>query len=192
MPSALPRTRTSSLNNSLNGSTNLSFIFFRRPPTLWWLLMVAEGPLNDTLSITSGYSVPCPRKPTFFNFMASSSNTLINSLPITFRFFSGSSTPLSLLRNLLEASTQISLMWKLFLNTRSTFSASPALSKPLSTNMQVSSLPIARLSRTAVTAESTPPLMPQTTPLLPTFALISFTAVSMNDSIVHLGLHLHI
>jgi hypothetical protein len=34
-----------------------SFMFMRsgRPPTLWWLLIVTEGPpVNDTLSITSG------------------------------------------------------------------------------------------------------------------------------------------
>jgi len=25
-----------------------------RPPTLWWVLIVADGPRTDTLSITSG------------------------------------------------------------------------------------------------------------------------------------------
>jgi hypothetical protein len=53
--------RTSSLKRSLRGSTNFSFIRWGNPPTLWWLFMVAEGPLNETLSITSGYSVPWAR-----------------------------------------------------------------------------------------------------------------------------------
>jgi hypothetical protein len=50
-----PSARTSSLNNSRSGST--SFIFMRsgRPPTLWWLLITAEGPPRaETLSTTSG------------------------------------------------------------------------------------------------------------------------------------------
>jgi hypothetical protein len=31
-----------------------------RPPTLWCDLMVADGPLYEIDSITSGYSVPYP------------------------------------------------------------------------------------------------------------------------------------
>ena len=60
-PSSAPSARTSSLNSSRSGSTSLSFIRSGRPPTLWCVLMVADGPLNDTDSITSGYSVPCAR-----------------------------------------------------------------------------------------------------------------------------------
>ena len=53
-PSSRPSARTSSLNSSRSGSTSLSFISSGSPPTLWWLLMVADGPLNETDSITSG------------------------------------------------------------------------------------------------------------------------------------------
>src|ERR1700743_2156835 len=62
-PSSRPSARTSSLNNSRNGSTSFMFMRAGSPPTLWCDLMVTEGPpVNDTLSITSGYSVPCARK----------------------------------------------------------------------------------------------------------------------------------
>jgi hypothetical protein len=30
------------------------FVLEKLPQTLWWVFMVAEGPLNETLSITSG------------------------------------------------------------------------------------------------------------------------------------------
>lgn len=40
------------------GWLTLSFILSGRPPTLWWDLMVADGPLYEIDSITSGYSVP--------------------------------------------------------------------------------------------------------------------------------------
>jgi len=53
-PSSAPSSRTSSLNSSRSGSTSLRFIFSGRPPTLWCDLIVAEGPLCDTDSITSG------------------------------------------------------------------------------------------------------------------------------------------
>ena len=54
MPSASPADRTSSLKSSRSGSMSFSFIRSGSPPTLWWLLMTALGPLNDTLSMTSG------------------------------------------------------------------------------------------------------------------------------------------
>ena len=59
------------------------------------------------LSITSGYSVPCTRKRGFggSSLRASSSNTLTNSCPMVFLFFSGSTIPRSLPRNLSRAST---------------------------------------------------------------------------------------
>ncbi|KAH3661515.1 hypothetical protein OGAPHI_006362 [Ogataea philodendri] len=58
MPMIWPRCLTSSLNSSLSGSINLSFMSSNKPPTLWWVLMVWEGPLNEIDSITSGYKVP--------------------------------------------------------------------------------------------------------------------------------------
>ncbi len=53
-PSSRPSRRTSSLKSSRNGSTSPSFITSGSPPTLWWLLMVALGPLKETDSMTSG------------------------------------------------------------------------------------------------------------------------------------------
>src|SRR3990170_6563513 len=53
-PSSRPRRRTSSLKSSLNGSTSFRCIFLSSPPTLWWLFIVADGPLKEVLSITSG------------------------------------------------------------------------------------------------------------------------------------------
>ena len=53
-PRAFPTRRTSSLKRGLSGSTIFRFIFSGKPPTLWCDLMVAEGPLTDTDSITSG------------------------------------------------------------------------------------------------------------------------------------------
>ena len=67
--------------------------------------MTAAFPLP--LSITSGYIVPCTKKSTAPIFLASSSNTLINSSPIIFLFFSGSETPASFDKNLSSAFTLI-------------------------------------------------------------------------------------
>ena len=53
-PSLRPTARTSSLNSSRSGSTSLRFMRSGSPPTLWWVLIVADGPRTDTLSITSG------------------------------------------------------------------------------------------------------------------------------------------
>ena len=55
-------------------------------------------------------------------------------------------------------------------------------SKPLSTKMQLSCLPMALLSNTAATVESTPPESPSTTLSLPTSSRSSRTVLSMNDS----------
>src|SRR3990172_2630260 len=56
--------------------------------------------------------------------------------------------------------------------------------------MQLSREPMALCTIAAVTHESTPPLMPQTTLWFPTFSLISFTELSINAPIVQEGLHL--
>jgi hypothetical protein len=43
------------LNSSRSGSTSFMFMRSGRPPTLWWLLIVTDGPpVKLTLSITSG------------------------------------------------------------------------------------------------------------------------------------------
>ena len=53
-PSSRPTSRTSSLNSSRRGSSSFKGMTVGSPPTLWWVLMVAEGPLKETLSMTSG------------------------------------------------------------------------------------------------------------------------------------------
>ena len=91
--------RTSSLNSCRSGSTSLNRIRSGRPPTLWWLLITCDGPMTDTLSITSGYSVPWPRKSNEPSFCASASNTSMNAAPMILRFCSGSVMPASRSRN---------------------------------------------------------------------------------------------
>ena len=54
IPSFVPSSRTSSLNSSRKGSMSFRCIAAGKPPTLWWVLIVADGPLKDMLSITSG------------------------------------------------------------------------------------------------------------------------------------------
>ena len=46
--------RTSSLKSSRSGSMSLRRMVASSPPTLWCDLIVAEGPLNEMLSMTSG------------------------------------------------------------------------------------------------------------------------------------------
>src|SRR4030067_1002533 len=74
-------------------------------------------------------------------------------------------------------------MWKDFLRVDSTLSASPFLRTPLSTKMQVRLLPMALCTRRAATAESTPPLMPQTTLASPTFSRLGGIVGSRNHLI---------
>ncbi len=83
---------------------SFSLIRLGRPPTLWWLLIVAEGPLKETLSITSGIEralgeIVARRQV----WRASSSKTLMKSRPMIFRFLSGSLTPFRAARNLSDA-----------------------------------------------------------------------------------------
>jgi len=86
-----PIALTSSLYRSASGSIIFRLYFSGRPPTLWWLLMVAALCMPD--SILSGYIVPWTRNPDFI-FPASSSKMRMKSSPIIFLFFSGSVTPL--------------------------------------------------------------------------------------------------
>ena len=108
------------LKSSRRGSMSLSFMSSRRPPTLWWVLMVAEGPLKLIDSMTSGYKVPCkshsispPSPPAALTSRsisaAFSSNTSIKVLPMILRFCSGSVTPASLPRKRSEESTTVRL-----------------------------------------------------------------------------------
>ena len=115
-PSYLPTSRTWSLKSSRNGSISLrpcpSAIRLGRPPTLWWVLMVALGPLKEILSITSGHNVPCKNHSILLALaerveassivLNSSSETPINLRPINPRFCSGSSIPFRPFRNCCE------------------------------------------------------------------------------------------
>ena len=125
------------------------------PPTLWWLLILAA--VSEPLSITSGYNVPCTRKPALRCSRATSSNTRMNSSPIRRRLSSGSVTPSSRPRNRSSAFTCTSGTRKCRPNVSSTCSGSPSRSNPVSTNTHVSCSPIALCTSSAATAESTPP-----------------------------------
>ena len=45
IPKAIPSSLTSSLKSSRKGSISCNFMDAGSPPTLWWVLIVAEGPL---------------------------------------------------------------------------------------------------------------------------------------------------
>mmetsp|Transcript_22059 Transcript_22059/g.54169 ORF Transcript_22059/g.54169 Transcript_22059/m.54169 type:complete len:205 (-) Transcript_22059:1038-1652(-) len=162
MPSSIPNARTSSLKSSLSGSSTCSFILAGRPPTLWCVLMVAEGPLNDIDSITSGYSVPCRRKPPSTgrcSSLVAFSKHSMNRPPMILRFFSGSVTPLSASKNSWVASMQSTCRPGMCcLSLWMTSGPSCILSKPVSINTPWNLCPMALCSRAAATVESTPPL----------------------------------
>mmetsp|Transcript_2865 Transcript_2865/g.8722 ORF Transcript_2865/g.8722 Transcript_2865/m.8722 type:complete len:283 (+) Transcript_2865:231-1079(+) len=188
-PSCRPIERTSSLNSSRRGSISSSFITSLMPPTLWCVLMVAEGPLYDTLSITSGYSVPCSRKVGEGSSLdAKSSNTSMNVWPMILRLRSGSSTPLSAVRNRSRASTRTRLMPRCDLRRSTTSSDSSMRSSPLSTSTAWKRSPMARVMSTLATVESTPPLTaPTTCPSGPTCSwmarIASATTLPMVQSV---------
>ena len=46
MPNAIPSSLTSSLNSSLSGSIRDRWRVSGKPPTLWWVLIVADGPYS--------------------------------------------------------------------------------------------------------------------------------------------------
>jgi hypothetical protein len=79
-----------------------------RPPTLWWLLILAACAVPD--SITSGYSVPCTRKRASSMPPLASSKMRMNSSPMALRLSSGSVTPASLSKKRSAARTWISSM----------------------------------------------------------------------------------
>mmetsp|Transcript_20478 Transcript_20478/g.72414 ORF Transcript_20478/g.72414 Transcript_20478/m.72414 type:complete len:232 (+) Transcript_20478:382-1077(+) len=191
-PMATPSSRTSSLKSSRSGSMSFRRMLSIRPPTLWCDLMVAEGPLNDTDSITSGYSVPCSRKSTLPISAASSSNTSMKLAPMILRFFSGSSTPASAARKRSDASTTRRFTPHSSRRRLRQSAASSCRSSPLSTITAWKRSPMARLSSTAATVESTPPdTAPSTLPSGPTTLRIASTSRSRNDAMFHVCGHLH-
>ena len=103
----------------------------------------------------------------------------MNSSPIAFRLTSGSTTPASRARNRSAAFTCTSGTWKCRANVSSTWSGSPSLFRPWSTNTHVSWSPIARCTSSAATAESTPPLSAHSTWASPTCDRMRATWSSM-------------
>ena len=116
----------------------------------------------------------------------------MNNLPIIFRFFSGSVTPLSSDKNLSFASLKTKLALKFFLNMFTTICDSFFLNKPWSTKKHVNWLPIALSIIAAVTELSTPPLNAHKTWSSPTFALISAILSFKKFSTFHVGWALQI
>src|ERR1700753_961947 len=88
--------------------------------------------------------------------VAARSNVRMNSRPMILRFCSGSLTPSSAPRNSPAALTTLSRTPVAATKSFSTCSASPLRSSPWSTNTQCSRSPMARWTRAAATAESTP------------------------------------
>ena len=88
--------------------------------------------------MTSGYSVPWARNFTLPIFFACALKTSMNSLPMIFRFFSGSVTPLSAFSKRFEASTQTRGRPSFDSKRSFTCAASSLRSRPLSTKTQVS------------------------------------------------------
>ena len=114
----------------------------------------------------------------------SSSKTRMNSSPMILRFFSGSSTPASLVRKRSLASIMMRFILKVSLKIFSIDSGSFLRMRPWSTKTQVSWSPTARCTSAAQTELSTPPERAQRTFLPPTVFLISSTALSMKASTV--------
>ena len=113
--------------------------------------------------------VPWARKSTAPIFLASSSKTRINSSPMIFRLRSGSSTPASLMRKRVSASTRIKLAER-WAKMDSTSSPSSFRIRPWSTKTQVSCFPMASARSAAQTEESTPPERASSTFPSPTFS----------------------
>ena len=130
----------------------------------------------------SGYIVPCARNFIPSSLRASSSNTRMNSAPITLRFVSGSATPASLSRKRSTASTYVRFAPSWFLNTSMTCSLSPLRIRPWFTCTHSSCLPTALMSSAATTDESTPPDSASSTLPSPICARSASTCSAMNFS----------
>ena len=105
--------RTSSLKSSRSGSTSLSFMRSGRPPTLWWLLIVARGP-PVTRRSRSRRGRACPGRGTSRRRLraACSSKTSMKMRPMILRFCSGSLDAGERVEEAVAASTWISGMLK--------------------------------------------------------------------------------
>ena len=119
--------------------------------------------------------------------ISAASKTRMNSRPMILRFSSGSLTPASASRKRFWASTTCSETPVAATKSRSTCSASPLRSRPWSTNTQVSRSPIARCTRAAATAESTPPESPQMARRSPIWVRIASICSSTMLTIVQVG-----
>ena len=117
--------------------------------------------------------------------------TSMNLPPMSFRFFCGSVIFSRSVRNSFSASITRSSASKWSRKVSSTNCLSFLRSRPLSTKMHVSCLPIAFARRAATTEESTPPERPQMTFLSPTCSLILAIWMSMKLDIFHDPWNLH-
>lgn len=136
--------------------------------------------------------VPWARNSIPSSFLASSSNTRMNSAPIILRFCSGSATPASFPRKRSTASTYTRFASIWFLNTSITLSDSPFLIRPWFTWTQVSCFPMALMSRAATTELSTPPDKASSTFLSPTCWRINSTWSEIKFFIFQLAWALHV
>ncbi len=190
-PSSAPSRRTSSLKSSRTGSMSSNPSRSGNPPTLWCVLITAEGPLIDTDSITSGYSVPCARYRASGMLRASCSKTSMNVRPMILRFCSGSVTPARRDRKRSEASTAWTWIPRRP-NASTTCSRSCARIRPWSTRIGYTRSPSASRSRIAVTDESTPPDRAQITEPEGAWRRIASTLSWRNPAIVQSGRTLQI
>ena len=155
-PSSSPTARTSSLNSGRSGSTSVEGHVLGQPAHV---VVRLDGRRRRAVpdSMTSGYSVPCTRKRASFDvgghLFEDADEGLADGLALGLGIGDPSSTP----KNRSAALTWIRSMWNWRRKVSSTWSASPVRMRPVSTKTQVSWSPMARCTRAAATAESTPP-----------------------------------
>ena len=184
-PSSTPSARTSSLNSSRSGSTSLRFIRSGKPPTLWWLLIVAEGPWRhrlDDVRIERALRQE-PGAAEIRIFFASSSKTSMNSPPMILRFCSGSVTPASLVEEARAGvdDAQIDLEGAAE-DRRDLRALAGAKQAVVDEDARQPSRRSPCRTSAAATAESTPPDRPQITRRVgPTCSAMSATASSTNE-----------
>ena len=145
--------------------------------------MTCDGPITETLSITSGYSVPWPRKSNDPSFFASSSNTSMNAAPMILRFCSGSVTPASRSRNRSDGVDEDQRQLQP-LEARADLLRFVLPHHAVVDEDARQAIADRAMDQHAATVESTPPLRPHTTLPSPTCARIRRVASFTNEAIV--------
>ena len=175
---------------------SLSFMSAGRPPTLWWLLMVCDGPLDagglDDVGVERALDEPGDLAGVvrlgLEDAAASSSKTAMNSLPMILRFCLGVGDAGELGEEAVAGVDGDEVEAELVAHGRAATLANSFLRRtPLLTKMQVRRSPMARWTRTAATEESTPPERPQMAWPSPTWARMRATVDSMKCSGVQSG-----